>query len=57
MDQFNVNIEELYMLIGEREVIKFKLGQKIAQLNLQINEMSDVITQLREEAKPKVDNG
>lgn len=45
----NVSLEELYALIGEREVLKFKLGEQQKQLLQQISEMSDEITRLRTE--------
>jgi len=49
MEPMPVDLKELYMLIGEREVIRFKLQEVIEKLNTQITEMSEVITQLREE--------
>lgn len=44
-----VDIRELYMLIGEREVIRYKQQEVIEKLSTQITEMSEIITQLREE--------
>jgi hypothetical protein len=41
--------QELYMLIGEREFIKYRLQEQIKLLYSQIDEMAKVITQLREE--------
>lgn len=47
--KMNVNLEELYQLIGERETIKFKQAQQIEQLFEQIGEMSQEIERLRAE--------
>ena len=41
--------EELFMLIGEREFIKYRQEQLIKKLYTQIDEMAEVITKLREE--------
>lgn len=51
----NVELEELYMLIGEREVIRFKQQKLIEALHEQIGEMSKVITKLREEKDGKLE--
>lgn len=48
-ERLNVTPEELYMLIGEREVIKYKQGEQIKVLYAQIDEMSQEITRLRRE--------
>lgn len=45
----NVSLPELYALIGEREVVKYKLGEELKQREAQIFEMSEEITKLREE--------
>lgn len=42
-----VTLEELYTLIGEREVIRYKQQEKIKALLIQIDEMAKVITELR----------
>lgn len=44
-----VDLKELYMLIGEREVIRYKQQEIIEQLQKQIMEMSEVITKLHKE--------
>lgn len=49
MNGMSTTPEELYMLIGERELIKYKLQQQIKELHSQIDEMATVITKLREE--------
>jgi hypothetical protein len=41
--------EELFTLIGEREFIKYKQQQKIAELYAQIDEMAKTISKLHEE--------
>ena len=43
------SVEELLLLIGEREFIKYKQQQEITRLNKQIEEMSQVITELRKD--------
>lgn len=48
MPKMQTSPEELFALIGEREVIKFKQGLQIQQLYMQIEEMSEEITRLRE---------
>lgn len=45
----NITLPELYALIGEREVIKYKLGEDLKVKEQQIFEMSEIITKLREE--------
>lgn len=44
-----VSLDELYALVGEREVLKYKLGVQLRQQEEQIFEMSQEITRLREE--------
>jgi len=41
--------EELFMLIGEREFIRYKQEQQIKDLLIQVDEMSKAITELRKE--------
>lgn len=47
MTPLPVTLEELYMLIGEREVIRYKQQEKIKELLIQADEMSKKITELR----------
>jgi hypothetical protein len=49
VERLETTPEELFMLIGEREVIKFKQAQEIKQLFKQIDEMGKEIEKLREE--------
>lgn len=49
MEPMPVTITELYALIGEREVIKFKLGEQIRALYTQIDEMAETITKIRQQ--------
>lgn len=51
MEQMPVTLTELYALIGEREVIKYKLGEKVKELFIQIDEMAKTITEVREQEK------
>lgn len=44
-----VELTELFQLIGEREVIKFKQSQQLETLYKQIDEMAAEITRLRKE--------
>ncbi len=46
-EQIQTNPEELLLLIGERELIKFKQQQQIQALLKQINEMQEEIDRLR----------
>ena len=49
--RIDTSAEELLLLIGERELIKYKQGRMIAELQKQVSEMSEVITELRERLK------
>jgi len=49
--QIQMMPEELFMLIGEREVIKYKQAQQIGTLLKQVDEMGKEIEKLREELK------
>lgn len=49
MTPLPVTLEELYMLVGERETIRYKQQQQIQTLLDQVDEMAKVITELREE--------
>jgi uncharacterized coiled-coil protein SlyX len=51
MTDFSTTPDELFTLIGEREFIKFKQGERIEELLTQISEMSQVITELRAQLK------
>ena len=55
-DEIQTSPQELFMLIGEREFIKFKQGLKIQELYKQIEEMSKVIEELRDGKLDKSDN-
>jgi len=46
-EPIQTNLEELLLLIGERELIKFKQQQQIQALLKQINEMQEEIDRLR----------
>lgn len=43
-----INLQDLYMLIGEREVIRYLQQKEVEKLNQQITEMSAEITRLRD---------
>lgn len=49
--QIQTSPEELFVLIGEREFIKYKQQQELVKLYVQIDEMSKEITKLKEELK------
>jgi len=50
-NQIETTPEELFALIGEREFIKYKQQQELVRLYVQIKEMSEEITKLKEEVK------
>lgn len=45
----DITLEELYIIVGELEVVRRKLNMQIQQYLKQIDEMSAEITRLREE--------
>lgn len=49
MTNLEITLEELYTIIGELEVVKRKLTMGNQKLLIQIDEMSQEITRLREE--------
>jgi len=57
-EQLQTTPEELLLLIGERELVKYKQQQEIQKLYKQIDEMSAEITKLKTEIedlkKPKL---
>lgn len=53
-EQIPVNLNDLYMLIGEREVIRYLQQRELERRNKQIVEMSEEITNLRQQLNGKL---
>lgn len=51
MPEMQIDLKELYMLIGEREVIKHKLQQVIDNQQKQITELNETITKLQDSTR------
>lgn len=53
-EQIPVNLQDLYLLIGEKETLRFLMQKEIDRQNQQIVEMSEEITNLRQQLNGKL---